>query len=86
MAHFAKIGIDNIIIEVVVINNVDNMTPQGVEDENVGIEFLRKLTGHESWVQTSYNGNIRGKFAAIGDVYNSTDDEFVSPTDEVVEE
>jgi len=78
MAHFAKIGMDNIVLEVVVVNNIDSMTDQGVHDESVGIEFLRKLTGHQNWVQTSYSGNIRGKFAAIGDTYNSANDEFVS--------
>jgi hypothetical protein len=30
-------------------------------------------------VQTSYNGRIRGKYAAIGDVYDADLDEFVTP-------
>ena len=69
MAHFAKLGIDNIVLEVLVVNNVDTMTPQGEEREEVGVEFLRKLTGHDTWKKTSYNGNIRKNYACIGYTY-----------------
>jgi hypothetical protein len=31
------------------------------------------------WIQTSYNANIRGKFAGIGDTYDEANDVFVSP-------
>ena len=43
MAHFAKLGIDNTVLEVLVVNNVDTMTPQGEEREEIGVEFLHKL-------------------------------------------
>ena len=79
MAHFAKLGIDNIVLEVLVVNNVDTMTPQGEEREEVGVEFLRKLTGHDTWKKTSYNGNIRKNYAGIGYTYNSELDAFVPP-------
>jgi len=79
MAHFAKLGIDNIVLEVLVINNIDTMTPQGEEREEIGVEFLRKLTGHETWKQTSYNRSFRKNYAAIGYTYDSTRDAFVSP-------
>ena len=79
MAHFAKIGIDNIVLEVLVVNNVDTMTPQGEEQEEIGIEFLRKLTGHATWKQTSFNGNFRQNYAAIGYTYDSTRDAFIPP-------
>ena len=78
MAHFAKIGIDNIVLEVLVVNNVDTMTPQGEEKEEIGVEFLRKLTGHESWKQTSYNGNFRKNFAISGYIYDPQKDAFYS--------
>ena len=79
MAHFAKIGIDNIVLEVLVVNNVDTMTPQGEEQEEIGVAFLKKLTGHETWKQTSYNGNFRKNYAAIGYTYDSARDAFISP-------
>ena len=79
MAHFAKIGIDNTVLEVLVVNNVDCMTPQGEEKEEIGVEFLKKLTGHEVWKQTSYNGNFRKRYAGIGYTYNSELDAFVPP-------
>jgi hypothetical protein len=79
MAHFAKLGIDNIVLEVLVINNIDTMTPQGEEREEIGVEFLRKLTGHETWKQTSYSRSFRKNYAAIGYTYDSTRDAFVSP-------
>ena len=79
MAHFAKLGIDNIVLEILVINNVDTMTPQGEEREEIGVEFLRKLTGHETWKQTSYNRSFRKNYAAIGYTYDSTRDAFISP-------
>jgi hypothetical protein len=79
MAHFAKIGIDNTVLEVLVVNNVDCMTPQGEEREEIGVEFLKKLTGHESWKQTSYNGTFRKRYAGIGYTYNTELDAFVPP-------
>ena len=79
MAHFAKIGIDNTVLEVLVVNNVDCMTPQGEEREEIGVEFLKKLTGHESWKQTSYNGTFRKRYAGHGYTYNSELDAFVPP-------
>lgn len=79
MAHFAKIGLNNEVLEVVVVNNVDTMTPQGVEDEAIGLAFLRNLTGHETWVQTSYNGSFRGRFAGSGYTYDADRDVFIPP-------
>jgi hypothetical protein len=37
----------------------------------VGDEFL--------WIQTSYNGNFRGKYAAIGDTWDKVNEVFISP-------
>ena len=79
MAHFAKLGIDNVVLEVLVVNNVDTMTPQGEEREEIGVEFLQKLTGHAAWKQTSYNGNFRRRYAGIGYTYNSELDAFIPP-------
>ena len=79
MAHFAKIGLNNIVTEVLVVANRDTMDSQGNEQESIGIEFLKTLTGHETWIQTSYNGNIRKNYASIGYTYDSQRDAFISP-------
>lgn len=79
MAHFAKIGIDNIVLEVLVVANRETMDAQGNEQESIGIEFLRNLTGHETWVQTSYNGSIRKNYAGVGYTYDTQRDAFIPP-------
>ena len=66
MAHFAKI-VDGVVTQVVVVAN---------EHEAYGQEYLNGLGLEGEWIQTSYNGNFRGKFAGMGDVYNSEDDRF----------
>ena len=46
MAHFAKLDVDNNVIDVVVVNNDVLGSP---ESEAKGITFLTELTGHSSW-------------------------------------
>jgi hypothetical protein len=75
MAHFAKIE-EGIVTQVVVVDN---------EHEANGEAYLNSLGLEGTWVQTSYNGNIRGKYAGIGDSYDSVADVFVSPVVEVVQ-
>lgn len=79
MAHFAKIGLNNIVTEVLVVANRETMDAQGNEQESIGIEFLKTLTGHETWIQTSYNGKIRKNYAGIGYTYDSQRDAFIPP-------
>jgi hypothetical protein len=79
MAHFAKIGLNNIVTEVLVVANRETMDSNGVEHESIGVEFLKTLTGHETWIQTSYNGNIRKNYAGIGYTYDSQRDAFIPP-------
>lgn len=78
MAHFAKLNEDNHVLEVVVVNN-DVITVDGVEIEQVGIDFLTQLTGHPYWKQTSYNANTRKNFAGTGFKYDSEKDAFIPP-------
>jgi len=77
MAHFAKIE-DGIVRQVVVINNEVITDEKGKEQESLGAEFCAELFGG-TWIQTSYNANFRGKYAGVGDKYDSDKDEFVSP-------
>lgn len=69
MAHFAKI--ENGIVTIVLV--VDN------QHESYGQKYLNDLGLDGTWIQTSYNNNFRGKFAAIGDAYDSINDLFISP-------
>lgn len=80
MAHFAQLDKDNKVINVIVIDNKDVLDENGNESEAVGIAFCHSIWGG-NWVQTSYNANSRGKYAAIGDVYDKEQDIFVTPTE-----
>jgi len=79
MASFAKIGLNNKVIEVLSVHNNELKDSNGVEQENIGIVFLIKLTGWAIWKQTSYNSNIRKNFAGIGHTYDEDRDAFIPP-------
>jgi hypothetical protein len=71
MAHFAEIDGDNIVLRVLVVNN---------SLENRGADFLANDLGlGGTWIQTSYNGNIRKNYAGIGFTYDETRDAFIAP-------
>jgi hypothetical protein len=70
MSHFAELDKDNKVIRVTV---GDNNDPAGDE----GYQWIIDNLGG-TWVKTSFNAKIRGKFAAIGDSYNPESDVFVS--------
>ena len=78
MAHFAELGMDNIVKRVVVIHNNELLDGDGVEQESLGIAFCEQLFGG-TWVQTSYNANIRKNYAGVGYTYNSSLDAFIPP-------
>lgn len=79
MSHWAEINEDNTVMRVLV---GDNNDPSGDE----GYQWLLDNVGG-TWVKTSYNATIRGKYAAIGDVYDADLDIFVSPyVEQVLEE
>jgi hypothetical protein len=79
MATFAKIGLNNKVIEVLSVHNNELLDSNGVEQEVNGIDFLTKLTGWSIWVQTSYNNNIRKNHAGIGYTYDEDRDAFIAP-------
>ena len=55
MAHFAKLSLDNEVLSVHVVNNSDCLNENGIEDENTGIQYLKKIHGWSKWKKTSYN-------------------------------
>ena len=77
MAHFAKIGLNNKVIEVLSVHNNELLDSNKVEQEVNGIDFLTKLTGWAIWKQTSYNNNFRKNFAGIGMTYDEDKDAFI---------
>jgi len=77
MAHFAKLDENNIVLSVEVVMDSDCLDASDNESEAVGITFLTNLTGHSNWKQTSYNNNLRKRFAAVGGSYDPTNDVFL---------
>jgi hypothetical protein len=79
MAHFAELDENNIVKRVIVVDNKE-LLKFGIEDEQTGKDFLKKVFKKDlKWVQTSYNNNKRGKYAAIGDTYDFIKDVFIPP-------
>ena len=89
MASFAKIGLNNKVIEVVSVDNNVLLDADGVESEAIGIQFLKELTHWPIWKQTSYNtlGGVhklggtplRKNHASIGFTYDEERDAFILP-------
>jgi hypothetical protein len=87
MASFAKIGLNNKVIEVLSVHNNVLKDSNGVEQEVIGIDFLTKLTGYPVWKQTSYNTHggvhssggtpLRKNHAGIGYTYDEDRDAFI---------
>ena len=78
MAHFAKLGANSKVIQVLTLNNSDMLNADGVEDEAVGQQYLERHNNWpaQMWIQTSYNTSsgthksggtpFRGNYAGIG--------------------
>ena len=80
MAHFAKLGANRNVIQVLTLNNEDMLNADGVEDESVGQQYLETHNNWpaQMWIQTSYNTRsnahnsgdnskaFRGNYAGIG--------------------
>jgi hypothetical protein len=89
MASFAKLGLNGKVIEVQSVNNEVLHDANGVEQENIGIDFLTQLTGWAIWKQTSYNTRsgthknggtpFRKNFAGVGYTYDEDRDAFIPP-------
>ena len=78
MAHFAKLGSNSKVIQVLTLDNKDMLNGDGVEDESVGQQYLERHNNWpaQMWIQTSYNTSggthklggvaLRGNYAGIG--------------------
>ncbi len=92
MAHFAKIGLNGKVLQVLTLDNKDMLNGDGVEDEKVGQQYLQLHNNWtaEMWIQTSYNtlknthssGDnskaFRGNYAGIGFVWDEDNNIFWS--------
>jgi len=94
MAHFATLNEENKVIRVEVINNSLIIDPDGIEQEQLGIDFLSNLYGIGWYKQTSYTtrGNkhhgpdgvdegvpFRKNYAEVGGFYSPGRDAFIPP-------
>jgi hypothetical protein len=91
MASFAKLNSENIVIAVHSVVNEVLKDSNGIEQENIGIQFLKTLYNEPNaiWKQTSYNTNggihslggtpFRKNHAGIGYIYDQNRDAFISP-------
>ena len=90
MAHFAKLGANGKVIQVLTLDNKDMLNADGVEDESVGQQHLEIHNNWpaQMWIQTSYNtisnthssGDnskaFRGNYAGIGHVWDEDNNMF----------
>lgn len=86
MAHYAKLGLDNIVLEVLYMDNSLNETEGGIEKESLGVAHLKSTHGHDTWKKCSYQTSegvhsgggtaFRANYPGIGWYYNSEHDIF----------
>jgi hypothetical protein len=69
MSHWAELNEHNTVVRVTVGDN---------NDVDEGYQWLIDNLGG-TWVQTSYNGNIRKNFAGVGMYYDEDRDAFIAP-------
>ena len=70
MSYFAELDTDSKVIRVLA-------GDPSLSDADA-LQFMIDNIGG-TWVQTSYNARIRGKYAGKGDYYDSVNDIFVAP-------
>ena len=60
MAHFAKLGANGKVIQVLTMDNDKMLNADGVEDETVGQQWLETHNNWpaQMWIQTSYNTSL----------------------------
>lgn len=69
MAHFSQIDENNVVVNVLVVPDDQELRGQAFLADDLG------LGG--TWIQTSYNNNIRNRYAMIGGTYDSVNDVFI---------
>lgn len=78
-AHAARIDDDGIVREVIVIPFMD-------DDDDKITAYCNSIGLAGRWIDTSYTGSRRGRFAGTGMLYDPESDQFISPAPPVEEE
>jgi hypothetical protein len=88
MAHFAKLGSNSKVIQVLTLDNKDMLNSDNKEDESVGQQYLERHNNWpaQMWIQTSYNTAagthrlggtpLRGNYAGIGHIWDEDNNIF----------
>ena len=71
-AHAAKVNEDGVVEQVIVI-------PFCNDDDSEVTAYCNSIGLAGKWLDTSYMGSRRGKYAGVGDRYDAELNEFVSP-------
>jgi hypothetical protein len=71
-AHAVRLNENNIVMESIVI-------PYCNDDDEAITEYCNSIGLEGRWLDTSWTGARRGKYAGIGDTYDADLDEFVTP-------
>ena len=91
MAHFAKLGSNNKVIQVLTLDNSNMLNADNQEDESVGQAYLELHNNWpaQMWIQTSYNTAsnqhklggtaFRGNYAGIGYIWDEDNNIFWAP-------
>lgn len=79
MAHYAVLDENNIVTQVLYVHNSTILDENGNESEELGIECCKVGLNDPNarLVRTSYNGNIRVRYAGIGYSYDEELDAFI---------
>ena len=88
MAHYAELGVDNIVKRVLYIDTIKCMTNGGIEKEELGVAYLQENHGG-TWVKCSWNTSsnvhlqggtpFRGNYPGVGWKYDEFLDGFIPP-------
>tara|TARA_R100000152_G_C6681228_1_gene115043 strand:+ start:189 stop:629 length:441 start_codon:yes stop_codon:yes gene_type:complete len=89
MAHYAQLGVDNIVVKVWTLDNINSMTAGGIEKDEIGQAYLKEHHGDLTLVKCSYNTHqgvhwkggtpFRANYPGVGWYYSSTHDIFYEP-------
>jgi len=89
MAHYAKIGLNSKVMSVLVVADADCQNADGIEEEEVGRQFLENCFGWPLWIKCSYNtrANVhseggtpfRKNYPGIGYTWDEDRDAFYAP-------
>ena len=81
MAHYAILDENNRVSNVIVIDTASTFDENGVENEELGLEICRQVLNDSNLkaIRTSYNNNIRVRYAGMGFSYNEELDAFIPP-------